>query len=166
MIQVEIDEQIRFDDAGALTRAAEAALQLGTGQVDVQLTIALEGDERLRQLNRDFLGIDAVTDVLSFPADEFDPDSQARYIGDVIISFPQAALAWRSACRPSARRARPVIPPSMSCNCWWSTACSTCWALTTAKQPKKSPCGAFRRKFLQKLAAILKPCLNKQWATL
>ncbi len=97
MTQVEIGEGIQFADAGVLSRAAEATLQHSTGKAEVELTIALEGDERLRQLNRDFLGIDAVTDVLSFPADEFDPDSQARYIGDVIISFPQAERQARLA---------------------------------------------------------------------
>jgi len=41
-------------------------------------------------LNREYLGIDAPTDVLSFPASETDPETGARYIGDILISIPRA----------------------------------------------------------------------------
>lgn len=90
MIQIEIADGIPFENTAALVQAAEAALKRAAGVEQVELTIALEFDEQLLRLNRDFLGIDEVTDVLSFPADEFDPDSQSRYLGDVIISFHQA----------------------------------------------------------------------------
>lgn len=55
-----------------------------------ELTIVLTDDAQLQELNRSFLDIDAPTDVLAFPADEADPDSQALYLGDVLISFPRA----------------------------------------------------------------------------
>jgi probable rRNA maturation factor len=45
---------------------------------------------RLQELNRDYLGIDAPTDVLSFPASETDPETGARYLGDILISVPRA----------------------------------------------------------------------------
>jgi probable rRNA maturation factor len=54
------------------------------------MTVALETVERLHQLNHEFLGIDQPTDVLSFPSDEMDPDTNLRYLGDVIISYEQA----------------------------------------------------------------------------
>lgn len=56
----------------------------------VELSIVIDDDDYLRQLNSDFRGIDASTDVLSFPSSEFEPDSNAEYIGDIIISFPTA----------------------------------------------------------------------------
>jgi probable rRNA maturation factor len=46
---------------------------------------------RIQGLNRDFLGQDAPTDVLSFPTDESDPETGRRYYGDVVISFARAA---------------------------------------------------------------------------
>jgi probable rRNA maturation factor len=55
------------------------------------LTIAIEDNEQLHKLNLEFLGVDDATDVLSFPAEETDPDSGNLYIGDIIISFPKAA---------------------------------------------------------------------------
>jgi probable rRNA maturation factor len=54
------------------------------------MTLALSDDAQLHELNRQFLEVDAPTDVLSFPSGETDPDSQALYLGDVIISYPRA----------------------------------------------------------------------------
>jgi probable rRNA maturation factor len=57
---------------------------------DVDVSIIIQSDRKLRELNRNFLGIDAATDVLSFALDETDPESGRLYLGDVIISFPRA----------------------------------------------------------------------------
>jgi len=73
-----------------LRSAAEIVLQKEEIDPETELSIVVDDDERLRELNHQFLGVDHPTDVLSFPADEFDPDSGLRYIGDIIISFPRA----------------------------------------------------------------------------
>ncbi len=57
---------------------------------DVDVSIVVENDGKLKELNRNFLGIDAVTDVLSFALDEKNPENDRLYLGDVIISFPRA----------------------------------------------------------------------------
>ncbi len=57
---------------------------------DGDLTIVLTDDAQLHELNRDYLGIDAPTDVLSFPASETDPETARRYLGDILISIPRA----------------------------------------------------------------------------
>jgi probable rRNA maturation factor len=54
------------------------------------MTVALSDDAHLQTLNRQFLEIDAPTDVLSFPSGETDPDNEALYLGDVIISIERA----------------------------------------------------------------------------
>ena len=72
-----------------LERAAQAALAL-SGSPDADLTIVLVDDARIQVLNRDFLAHDAPTDVLSFPADEPDPETGRRYLGDVVISLARA----------------------------------------------------------------------------
>ena len=75
--------------------AAQAALaQQGAGG---DLSIVLTDDEHLQQMNRDYLGIDAPTDVLSFPAKERDPQSGRSYLGDILISVPRAAEQARAA---------------------------------------------------------------------
>jgi len=83
-----------------LERAAYAALQHEKADPESELSIVIDGDEKLHQLNLDFLGIDRPTDVLSFPSDEFDPDEQAVYIGDIIISYPQAENQAAAAGHP------------------------------------------------------------------
>ncbi|MFH1523663.1 MAG: rRNA maturation RNase YbeY [Chloroflexota bacterium] len=88
MISIEIDSTLTFSE-NILERAARALLDL-SGVPDADLTLALADDSRIQALNRDFLGIDAPTDVLSFPADEPDPETGRRYLGDVIISLPRA----------------------------------------------------------------------------
>jgi probable rRNA maturation factor len=50
----------------------------------------IDNDARIQELNKEFLGIDSPTDVLAFPAGHVDPDTGHEYLGDVIISFPQA----------------------------------------------------------------------------
>ena len=72
-----------------LERAASAALDHEAAQGDI--SIVLTDDEQLHGLNRDYLGIDAPTDVLSFPAAETDPDTGQPYLGDILISLQRAA---------------------------------------------------------------------------
>ncbi len=68
--------------------------------LDSELSIVLTDDARLQQLNREYLGIDAPTDVLSFPASETDPETGARYIGDILISIPRAQAQADAAGHP------------------------------------------------------------------
>ncbi len=79
----------------AIRRAANAALTQQSSQGDVSIVLA--DDARLQALNREYLGIDAPTDVLSFPAAEEDPQSGRSYLGDILISVPRAAQQAQAA---------------------------------------------------------------------
>ena len=83
-----------------LENTARAVLEELCDQENPDLTIAIEDDEQLRTLNLQFLEIDAPTDVLSFPAEEIDPDSGNLYLGDIIISLPRATAQAESAGHP------------------------------------------------------------------
>jgi probable rRNA maturation factor len=74
-----------------LKNAALKSLEHQSVPKTSKMTIVLTDDSQLRELNRDYLGIDTPTDVLSFPADEIDPETRNRYLGDIIISVPRAA---------------------------------------------------------------------------
>ena len=74
-----------------IERAARAILDF-CGAPDADLTLVLTDDSKLRRLNRDYLDHDYPTDVLAFPAGEADPETGHRYLGDVIISLPRAAV--------------------------------------------------------------------------
>lgn len=49
------------------------------------MAVELVAPDRIRRLNRDHRGSDAVTDVLSFPLDGVGPASGPRELGDVVI---------------------------------------------------------------------------------
>ena len=49
-----------------------------------ELTVRITGDRELRRLNRQFLGEDHATDVLSFPTG----DPASGYLGDLAVSWP------------------------------------------------------------------------------
>ncbi|HOI44582.1 MAG TPA: rRNA maturation RNase YbeY [Candidatus Aminicenantes bacterium] len=59
------------------------------GFQETQITLAFVGSRAIRTLNRDFRKKDEVTDVLSFPIREKNPDGNF-YLGDIIIAVPVA----------------------------------------------------------------------------
>lgn len=86
-----INIKSKFDfSKKVVERAARAALTHQNQTPEAELSVVLTSDERLRQFNRDYLGIDSPTDVLSFPASESDPDTGSPYLGDILISIPRA----------------------------------------------------------------------------
>jgi probable rRNA maturation factor len=76
----------------ALRRAAAAVLRAQGVLAGSSLTLVIADDETVRRLNARFRGVDAPTEVLSFPADPpTAPEAQPYpYLGDVIIAYPRA----------------------------------------------------------------------------
>ena len=106
MIFLETSLDIPFD-LDLLEQAALAALTHQSA--DGNLTIVLTDDEQLHRLNRDFLGTDAPTDVLSFPASETDPETGAAYLGDILLSIPRADAQAQSAGHPLVDECRLLV---------------------------------------------------------
>jgi probable rRNA maturation factor len=77
-------------DRKTLRAAARAALEHEAAPAPGALTVVLADDAALRRFNRDYLGHNQPTDVLSFPSNETDPETGARYFGDIAISLPRA----------------------------------------------------------------------------
>jgi probable rRNA maturation factor len=71
--------------------AAQTALRHQAAPQSADLTIVLSDDAQLQELNRQWMGVDAPTDVLSFPSDQTDPETGSRYLGDILISVARAA---------------------------------------------------------------------------
>ena len=63
------------------------------------LSIAIVSDRRMRALNRQFRGKDAVTDVLSFPSDPSAPGGagERAFLGDIVIASGVSARQAREA---------------------------------------------------------------------
>ena len=95
---INIDNHMDFRDTTLLERAALMTLEsvtplnpdLGPDSAHADMTIVLTDDRQLHELNLDYLNVDAPTDVLSFPAGEVDPETEALYLGDIAISIPRA----------------------------------------------------------------------------
>jgi probable rRNA maturation factor len=76
-------------DIPRIEKAIQVTLEQA-GRPDGDLSLLITDDEHIQQLNRDYLDVDEPTDVLSFPADFTDPDTNSIYLGDVILSYPRA----------------------------------------------------------------------------
>lgn len=92
MIHIQVDEEFWPSvNTAELRKAARAACQLGGLSLDADFTIVITGDKQVKALNSEFRKVKETTDVLSFPANEKDPDSGKGYLGDVVISYPRAS---------------------------------------------------------------------------
>ena len=85
----EVDEPGAVELAGRVLRAE--------GIEEGELGIAFVGEDEMRGLKRDHLGIDESTDVLSFPIDgrEDVPEGVPRALGDVVICPQVVGEEWR-----------------------------------------------------------------------
>jgi probable rRNA maturation factor len=93
MIYVQFSEGLSSETPEKiLVRAAEECLAHQEKRDATELTILLSTDDQLHQLNLEYLGVDAPTDVLAFPADYVDPDTETAYLGDILISLERARL--------------------------------------------------------------------------
>ncbi len=65
---------------------------------DVQVSVAVVGDRKMRQLNKQYRNLDKTTNVLSFSLSDGDAvilppvESNTLQLGDVIISYPQIII--------------------------------------------------------------------------
>lgn len=102
-INIEIYETFtHLVDVENIRTATETVLRLAN-QAHATLTIAITDDEEIQQLNRDYRGVDAPTDVLSFASQADEEGDQAfvlppelaaemaEYLGDIVIAYPYAA---------------------------------------------------------------------------
>lgn len=80
-------------NADRLQQAAHTVLMQHRVEAGSGLSIVIDTDAAVRDLNRQFRQIDAPTDVLSFPADAPPVviDDEAPYLGDLVIAFPYAS---------------------------------------------------------------------------
>ena len=103
LITVETDIDELFDEElfSMLREAVEAALDCEGVETPCEVNVLLTDDEGIHAVNLDMRGVDAPTDVLSFPmleltpgahptADDIDPGSDTAPLGDMCISVERA----------------------------------------------------------------------------
>jgi len=91
VISIVVPEQFRLQISDQNLLASVEKTILVDGVPDSpSLSVIITDDEEMKKLNQTYRGINKTTDVLSFSGDFTDPDLDSRYLGDVIISYPQA----------------------------------------------------------------------------
>jgi len=77
-----------------LRRVTTEALRREGVEGEIALSVVITYDEAMRELNRQFRDVDALTDVLAFGSGEegdfVTAPGEPAYLGDVVISYPRA----------------------------------------------------------------------------
>jgi probable rRNA maturation factor len=79
---------------------AEAASTQSTSEAE--LAIVLTDDSAIRQLNRLWRGVDAPTNVLSFPAATKQAEDEPAHLGDIVLAYQTIAREARAEGKPFA----------------------------------------------------------------
>ncbi|HHU71795.1 MAG TPA: rRNA maturation RNase YbeY [Clostridiales bacterium] len=106
-IEYESKEKLDFDYEDLIKSVIIACLDSEDCPYEVEVSILFIDNDEIREINRDYRGIDSPTDVLSFPAvtftsigdfsdledyyaDFFNPESGELFLGDIAISVEKA----------------------------------------------------------------------------
>lgn len=117
-IDNEYTKEISIDYEGIIHSVVEGALTHENCPYEAEVSVLLTGNDEIAVMNRDFRGINAPTDVLSFPmseyetpadfsafdsdeySDSFNPETGELILGDIVISvdkvYEQAQLYGHS----------------------------------------------------------------------
>ncbi|MCC6805089.1 MAG: rRNA maturation RNase YbeY [Anaerolineae bacterium] len=90
MIDIVNDADYQVNEA-LLQEAARIVLSRHEGNSESDITIAFTDDEMIAGLNYQYRGVDAPTDVLSFPMNAAATDDGNPYLGDLVIAYPYAS---------------------------------------------------------------------------
>ena len=102
-IENEVNAEFDFDIEKTAVSVARKVLETEGFTYDAEISLIITDDEGIREMNRDFRGIDSSTDVLSFPNvsydvpgdfsvidsqknDLLDPDTGHIMFGDIVIN--------------------------------------------------------------------------------
>jgi len=102
-INILIEEEIETEpDAGWMQKVIEKVLTQENLPNEVEISLLITDQEKIRELNRQYRGKDRPTDVLSFamseqreeaePTSFIGPPDGLLHLGEVIISYPQAVM--------------------------------------------------------------------------
>ncbi|MFC1924185.1 rRNA maturation RNase YbeY [Chloroflexota bacterium] len=98
---IQIDKEFRkYFKEEWLQLVVEKSLAVKDFDSEVELSLLITGEEKVRELNKQYRGLDEPTDVLSFALTErtlgddnpfITPPDGILHLGEVVISYPQAA---------------------------------------------------------------------------
>ena len=85
-IENETEEEFPFSAEEVAKEVCREVLEEEGCPYEVEISLILTDNERIREVNRENRGIDRETDVLSFPNVDFDPETGELILGDIMIS--------------------------------------------------------------------------------
>ncbi len=88
---------------------AQSAVAKVFPEIPADLSLTIRDDAFIRQYNLEFLGSDFATDVLSFPANEPDPETGHLFLGDIILSIDAIERQAARAGHPAFAEAQLLI---------------------------------------------------------
>lgn len=106
-LEYEAKEQPELDYEELLNRVMVACLDYEDCPYETEISVVLTDNQEIHEINKEFRGVDAPTDVLSFPSIEFDepadfstledtqpecfhPETGELIMGDIVISVERA----------------------------------------------------------------------------
>jgi probable rRNA maturation factor len=97
MISVEVSNRSGVEVEEAAAAELAQSVLAGEGIEEGELGLHFVGPDEIRALKRDHLGVDEVTDVLSFPIDGSDELTEGvpRQLGDAFLCPQMVGAAWR-----------------------------------------------------------------------
>ncbi|HHY21427.1 MAG TPA: rRNA maturation RNase YbeY [Bacilli bacterium] len=95
---VDETEQVSEVSLQLIEEVLKKAAELEDVTEDYEVSVTLVDNETIREINREYRGIDAVTDVISFALNDEGEDelqiiggAEEQLLGDIIISIPRAS---------------------------------------------------------------------------
>lgn len=100
--------KINSETFNLVKEACNAVLQTEKFTQDAEINVTFVSDKKIKQINKEFRGINKSTDVLSFPLSDngvydVNPENNCSMLGDIIISV-EHALAQAEAFGHSSER--------------------------------------------------------------
>lgn len=95
-------------DPGSIRRDLERSLRM-LGCSDAEVSVVFVGERAMSRLNRDYRGIAAPTDVLSFPLDGDWPRIGPSLLGDIVVCVPRAVSQAKESGRKFPAEVRLLL---------------------------------------------------------
>lgn len=103
-LEYEAEEVFSFDYKALLERVIECVSNHMGCPYEAEVNIVITDNQGIREINKEFRGIDAITDVLSFPmleydmpgnfefleeepVEDFNPDTGELLLGDIMLNY-------------------------------------------------------------------------------
>lgn len=96
MTIVDIFSESRYKiDRKRIRATVERTLQAHGIQSDVEVSVSVVGERKMKLLHKKYMETAEVTDVLSFPLEGIEFPDNILHLGDIVVCYPQAVAQAR-----------------------------------------------------------------------